>query len=147
MSGLIGENPQGIPNNLLPYIFEVAMKKRQSLGIFGDDYSTKDGTGVRDYIDVNDLIDAHLLAYTHLRGFEIFNVGTGEGKSVLEMVKVVEMVTGENIKIEIRDRRSGDLAIAIADVTKIQKILGWKAQKSLYESVQSGWNFIKNRKK
>ena len=142
-SGFISEIPQGIPNNLLPYIFDVACGKRTEVRVFGDDYPTQDGSGVRDYIDINDLMDAHLLAYENLQnGHEIFNVGTGKGTSVFEMIDLVEKISGQKIPYKVMPRRSGDLAIVFSSTQKITEKLGWKAKNSVEDAIASGWNFI-----
>ena len=133
-SGLIGEDPKGIPNNLLPYIARVAAGKLDCLGVFGDDYDTKDGTGVRDYIHVVDLALAHLraLEYTEkLKGVDAINVGTGNGYSVLEMVKAFGEVWGSDVKYKIAPRRPGDIAECYADPTKAYEVLGWRAERDL----------------
>ena len=133
-SGLIGEDPRGIPNNLLPYIARVAAGKLDCLGVFGDDYDTKDGTGVRDYIHVVDLALAHLraLEYTEkLKGVDAINVGTGNGYSVLEMVKAFGDVWGSPVKYKIAPRRPGDIAECYADPTKAYEVLGWRAERDL----------------
>lgn len=133
-SGLIGEDPRGIPNNLLPYITKVAIGKLECLSVFGDDYDTPDGTGVRDYIHVVDLSLAHLkaLKYTEkLKGIDYINVGTGNGYSVLDIVKAFGDVWGEPIKYKITDRRPGDIAECYADPTKAYELLGWKAERDL----------------
>lgn len=130
-SGLIGEDPTGIPNNLLPYITKVAIGKLPCLSVFGNDYPTHDGTGVRDYIHVVDLSLAHLKAldYTEsLKGIDYINVGTGTGYSVLDIVKAFGDVWGEPIKYKITDRRPGDIAECYADPTKAYEVLGWKAE-------------------
>ena len=130
-SGLIGEDPNGIPNNLLPYIAQVGIGKRDHLNVFGNDYPTPDGTGIRDYIHVVDLANAHLkaldLAET-AKGIDYFNIGTGTGYSVLDIVKAYEQATGLTIKYEIVDRRPGDIAECYADPTKAYEKLGWKAE-------------------
>ena len=134
-SGLIGEDPRGIPNNLLPYITKVAIGKLECLSVFGDDYDTHDGTGVRDYIHVVDLSVAHLTAleYTERRhGIDYINVGTGNGYSVLDMVKAFGEVWGEPIKYKIAPRRPGDIAECYADPTKAYELLGWSAERDLY---------------
>lgn len=116
-TGYIGELPNGIPNNLLPYIMDVAIGKREKVWVYGDDYDTRDGTGVRDYIDVCDLVEAHISAYQHLRdGYSPINIGTGKGTSVLEMIDMVQSVTGQTIPYEIAPRRSGDIAECFARV-------------------------------
>lgn len=133
-SALIGEDPKGIPNNLLPYITKVAIGKLECLSIFGDDYDTHDGTGVRDYIHVVDLALAHLKAvdYTEkLRGIDYINVGTGNGYSVLDIVKAFGEAWGEPIKYKITDRRPGDIAVCYADPTKAYEVLGWRAERDL----------------
>ena len=134
-SGLIGEDPRGIPNNLLPYITKVAIGKLECLSVFGDDYDTHDGTGVRDYIHVVDLSLAHLkaLEYTeHRHGIDYINVGTGNGYSVLDMVKAFGDVWGEPINYKIAPRRPGDIAECYADPTKAYELLGWRAERDLY---------------
>ena len=133
-SGLIGEDPKGIPNNLLPYIMKVAVGKLEHLNVFGDDYPTSDGTGVRDYIHVVDLADAHLKAvkYTEkLRGIDFINIGTGNGYSVLEIVKNFGKAWGQKIKYKITKRRPGDIAASYANPTKAKRVLGWKAERDL----------------
>lgn len=133
-SALIGEDPKGIPNNLLPYITKVAIGKLECLSVFGDDYDTHDGTGVRDYIHVVDLALAHLKAvdYTEkLRGIDYINVGTGNGYSVLDIVKAFGEAWGEPIKYKIADRRPGDIAVCYADPTKAYEVLGWRAERDL----------------
>ena len=133
-SALIGEDPKGIPNNLLPYITKVAIGKLECLSVFGDDYDTHDGTGVRDYIHVVDLALAHLKAveYTEkLRGIDYINVGTGNGYSVLDIVKAFGEAWGEPIKYKIAERRPGDIAVCYADPTKAYEVLGWRAERDL----------------
>ena len=133
-SALIGEDPKGIPNNLLPFITKVAIGKLECLSVFGDDYDTHDGTGVRDYIHVVDLALAHLKAveYTEkLRGIDYINVGTGNGYSVLDIVKAFGEAWGEPIKYKIADRRPGDIAVCYADPTKAYEVLGWRAERDL----------------
>ena len=135
-SGLIGEDPRGIPNNLLPYISKVAAGKLECLSVFGDDYDTEDGTGVRDYIHVVDLAIAHLkaLEYTNsLKGIDYINVGTGNGYSVLEMVKAFGEVWGSPVNYKIAPRRPGDIAKCYADPTKALNVLGWRAERDLYK--------------
>ena len=130
-SGLIGEDPKGIPNNLLPYITKVASGKLECLSVFGDDYNTHDGTGVRDYIHVVDLANAHLKALDRantVKGIEYFNIGTGNGYSVLDIVKSYEKATGLTINYKIAPRRPGDIDECYADPTKAYELLGWKAQ-------------------
>ena len=130
-SGLIGEDPRGIPNNLFPYITQVGVGKLEKLHIFGSDYPTHDGTGVRDYIHVVDLAQAHLKAIEYSEkntGIDYFNIGTGNGYSVLDMVKAYERVTGKTIAYEINERRPGDIAECYADPAKAQAVLGWSAK-------------------
>ena len=146
-SGKIGENPNGIPNNLMPYISQVAVKKREKLSVFGNDYPTKDGTGVRDYIHVVDLAKGHLCAIKKARdckGVNIYNLGTGTGYSVLEVVKAFEDASGVRIPYEITARRPGDIAECYADATKAYKELGWRAERGIEQMCADSWNFIKN---
>lgn len=143
-SGLIGEDPQGIPNNLMPYISQVAIGKREKLSIFGDDYETPDGTGVRDYIHVVDLAKGHLKALENNRknsGVKIYNLGSGSGVSVLELVRAFEKASGKKIPFEITSRRAGDIAFCYADVAKAEKELGWKTEKTLEEMCRDSWNW------
>ncbi|MBQ7377078.1 MAG: UDP-glucose 4-epimerase GalE [Clostridia bacterium] len=133
-SGLIGEDPRGIPNNLLPYVAKVAAGKLPCLNVFGNDYPTKDGTGVRDYIHVVDLALAHLKALARTKdvtGIEYFNIGTGNGYSVLEIVKAFEKAYGAPVPYKIADRRAGDIAECYADPSKAYEILGWRAERDL----------------
>lgn len=142
--GLIGEEPNGIPNNLMPYINQVALGKLDHLNVFGNDYPTIDGTGVRDYIHVVDLAKGHVKALQKARkmtGAEAYNLGTGKGYSVLEIVKAFEDANGINIKYEIAPRRPGDIAECYADPSKAFKELGWKAEKELDEMCRDAWNF------
>ena len=135
-SGLIGEDPRGIPNNLFPYITQVGVGKLEKLHIFGSDYPTHDGTGVRDYIHVVDLAQAHLKAIEYSEkntGIDYFNIGTGKGYSVLDMVKAYERVTGKTIAYEINERRPGDIAECYADPAKAQSVLGWSAKYGIDE--------------
>ena len=130
-SGKIGEDPRGIPNNLMPYITQVAEKRLDHLRVFGNDYDTHDGTGVRDYIHVVDLAKAHVKALDYTKnnaGIEYFNLGTGNGYSVLDVIKAYEKVTGKNIPYEIVDRRPGDVGECYADASKANRVLGWKAE-------------------
>lgn len=145
-SGLIGEDPNGIPNNLMPYITKVAKGVLPNLNVFGNDYPTKDGTGVRDYIHVVDLAKGHLKAIDYSanhRGIETFNLGTGTGYSVLDIVNAFERVNNVNVPYEIVERRSGDIAECYADASKAENILGWKAEKGLDEMCRDAWNFVK----
>ena len=144
-SGKIGENPNGIPNNLMPYIQQVAVGKLPKLGVFGNDYPTHDGTGVRDYIHVVDLAKGHLKAIQKLRtmtGVGIWNLGTGRGYSVLDVVKAFEKASGVTIPYEIKPRRPGDIAECYADPSKALKELGWKAELGIDEMCRDNWNFI-----
>ena len=146
-SGLIGETPKGIPNNLMPYIVQVAAGKREVLNVFGDDYPTKDGTGIRDYIHVMDLSDGHLAAMEYLAshtGLHTFNLGTGIGYSVLDMVRAYEVVSRKTIPIRIAPRRAGDIPEFFSDPTKAQDILNWKAKRTLFEMCGSSWDFENN---
>ena len=130
-SGMIGEDPSGIPNNLMPYITQVAIGKLECLSVFGNDYDTHDGTGVRDYIHVVDLAKAHLAALNWLggkKGCDVFNVGTGHGYSVLDIVKAYEAATGKKVNYKIAPRRPGDIGECYADPTKAKEILGWQAE-------------------
>ena len=149
-SGLIGENPKGIPNNLMPYIQQVISGKREYLTIFGNDYNTKDGTGVRDYIHVTDLAKGHLSALKKIEGdknmFSVYNLGTGKGYSVLEVVKEVENVSGKKIPYKIDDRRKGDLDIVYCNPQKAYKELGWKANKNLKDMCKDSFNWESNNK-
>ncbi len=138
-SGLIGEDPKGIPNNLCPYITQVAVGKRKELGVFGNDYNTPDGTGVRDYIHVVDLAKGHVLAVNKLKentGLLIVNLGTGHGYSVLDMVKAFEKVTGKPIPYKIMPRRAGDIDECYADPSYAEEVLGFKAEKTLEDMVR-----------
>ncbi len=147
-SGLIGESPNGIPNNLMPYITQVAVGKREKLGVFGDDYDTHDGTGVRDYIHVVDLANGHLKALEYInnghKGAEIFNLGTGTGYSVLDIVKAFSKVNDVEIPYAIMDRRPGDVAVVTADPQKANDELNWTAQRGLDEMCRDSWNWQKN---
>ncbi len=148
-SGLIGESPNGIPNNLMPYINQVALGKLDHLNVFGNDYPTHDGTGVRDYIHVVDLAKGHLKALKRadkMTGVEEYNLGTGKGYSVLDIVKNFEKATGQKIKYEITARRPGDIAECYADPTKAEKMLDWKAERDLEQMCKDSWNFTKNQK-
>jgi len=143
-SGLIGENPNGIPNNLMPYISQVAVGKLEKLNVFGNDYETKDGTGVRDYIHVVDLARGHVKAIEFAKensGIEIFNLGTGVGYSVLEMVEAFEKVNKVSVPYQIVERRPGDIAICYADSKKAKEKLGWTAEKNLEDMCKDTWNW------
>ena len=146
-SGLIGEDPAGIPNNLMPFISQVAVGKREHLNVFGNDYDTHDGTGVRDYIHVVDLAKAHVKAIDYAlehKGSEAFNIGTGVGYSVLDMVKAFEKANDIKIPYVIAPRRAGDIDEFYADSTKAADILGWKAEKTLEDMCRDTWNWQKN---
>lgn len=146
-SGLIGEDPQGIPNNLMPYITQVASGRLEKLHIFGNDYDTPDGTGVRDYIHVVDLARGHVCAIKYAaenKGADVINLGTGKGYSVLEMVKTFSEVSGVNIPYEINARRAGDIAECYADPTKAKEKLGWVAEKNLRDMCRDSWRWQKN---
>ena len=143
-SGRIGENPNGIPNNLMPYITQVAAGRLKRLGVFGNDYPTHDGTGVRDYIHVVDLAKGHVKAIDYAKkhkGTEIFNLGTGTGYSVLDIVKAFSKVNNIEIPYDIKPRRAGDIAECYADPTKAYEILGWKAEKTLEDMCRDSWNW------
>ena len=149
-SGLMGEDPKGIPNNLMPYISQVAVGRRDHLNVFGNDYDTPDGTGVRDYIHVVDLAKGHVAAIAYANahtGTEVFNLGTGTGYSVLDMVKAFEKVNGVPVPYEITPRRPGDLATCYADPAKSLEKLGWKAEKTLEDMCRDTWNWQKNNPK
>ena len=144
-SGLIGEDPNGIPNNLLPYISQVAVGKLERLGIFGDDYDTPDGTGVRDYIHVVDLAKGHLCAVRYImenKGCDAVNLGTGKGSSVYDVLHSFEKACGRKLPYKVMPRRPGDLATCYADPTKAKEVFGWEAKLTLDEMTASSWNFI-----
>ena len=146
-SGKIGENPNGIPNNLMPYITQVAVGKLKELGVFGNDYDTPDGTGVRDYIHVVDLAKGHVMALKKIQenaGLKIYNLGTGVGYSVLDIVKNFEAATGVKIPYVIKERRPGDIATNYADVTKAKEELGWVAENGIKEMCEDSWRWQKN---
>ncbi len=146
-SGLIGEVPDGVPNNLMPYITQTAKGKRKELSIFGNDYDTIDGTGVRDYIHVVDLAKGHVKALEKdLLGVNIYNLGTGKGTSVLELVKTFEKVNNIKIPYKIVDRRPGDIAECFADVSKAKKELNWETKNTIEDMCRDSWNFEKNYK-
>ncbi len=146
-SGIIGEEPQGRPNNLMPYIVRVASGELEELSIFGNDYNTPDGTGVRDYIHVVDLAKGHIKALEKLEkeksGIYIYNLGTGKGYSVLDMVHAFEKTTGQKIKYKITEKRAGDIATCYADATKAKEELNWVAEKTLEDMCRDSWNYIK----
>ncbi|MEL7568054.1 MAG: UDP-glucose 4-epimerase GalE [Dehalobacterium sp.] len=144
-SGLIGEAPNGIPNNLMPYITQVAKGKLEKLRIFGNDYNTVDGTGIRDYIHVCDLAEGHVAALDKLTaGVHIYNLGTGHGVSVLQLVKAFKEANGLDLPYEITGRRPGDIAECYADVSKAERELGWKAKRDLVDMCRDAWRFEKN---
>ncbi len=146
-SGTLGEDPKGIPNNLMPYIVRVATGELEILSVFGDDYDTKDGTGVRDYIHVVDLARGHVLAAEKLSGLSIYNLGTGHGYSVLDLVKTFEKVNNVKVPYKITDRRPGDIAMCYADVTKAKEELSFEAEKTLEDMCRDSYTYIKNCKK
>ncbi|OAB75970.1 UDP-glucose 4-epimerase GalE [Cochleicola gelatinilyticus] len=149
----IGELPVGVPQNLVPFITQTAAGVREQLQVFGDDYPTTDGSCVRDYIHVSDLADAHVVALQRLlknnnqKKFEIFNVGTGKGSSVLEVINAFEKVTGENLNYKIVDRRPGDVTAVFADTTKANEVLGWKAKRTMEEALESAWKWEQQLRK
>ena len=149
-SGLIGEEPQGIPNNLMPYIVRVASGQLEQLSVFGNDYDTHDGTGVRDYIHVVDLAKGHVKALDKIdkegQGIYIYNLGTGTGYSVLDMVNAFEKSTGKKVNYRITDRRPGDIAVCYADPKKAKEELGWIAEKNLEDMCKDSWNYIEKNK-
>lgn len=145
-SGLLGEDPNGIPNNLVPYIAQVASGKLEQLSVFGDDYDTPDGTGVRDYIHVMDLAEGHVCAIDYAmknKGFEPVNLGTGKGSSVLEVVSAYEKACGKPIPKRITERRAGDIATCYADASKAKEIFGWEAKSGIEQMCIDSWNFTK----
>jgi len=144
-SGMIGENPNGIPNNLMPYIVKVAKGELEKLRIFGYDYDTDDGTGVRDYIHVVDLALGHVAAIEKIKkdqGLYVYNLGTGRGHSVLELVNIFSKVNNINVNYEIVGRRAGDIASCYADATKAEKELNWKAEKTIEDMCRDAYNFV-----
>lgn len=149
-SGLIGEEPQGVPNNLMPYVVRVAAGELKELSVFGNDYDTPDGTGVRDYIHVVDLAKGHICALNKLdkegSGLFIYNLGTGTGYSVLDMVKAFEQITGKKVPYKIAPRRAGDIATCYSDPTKAKEELCWTAEKGIKEMCEDSWNFIQKNK-
>ncbi len=143
-SGLIGEDPNGVPNNLLPYMTQVAVGKRPALAVFGDDYPTPDGTGVRDYIHVMDLAEGHLKALQALEsrhGAHTWNLGTGQGVSVRQMISALEQACGHSIPFQVAPRRPGDVAACYADVSKAARELGWKTRRPLSQMMRDAWNW------
>jgi UDP-glucose 4-epimerase len=152
-SGLIGELPSGTPNNLMPFITQTAAGVREKLMVYGNDYPTKDGTPIRDYIHVVDLAEAHVIAVNRLiekkqeRQFEIFNLGTGDGYSVLEIIKAFESISGKPLNYEITDRRAGDVPKLYADINLAKEKLGWTAKRGLTEMIGSSWKWEQNIRK
>ncbi|WP_333002433.1 UDP-glucose 4-epimerase GalE [Vibrio coralliilyticus] len=146
-SGHLGEDPQGIPNNLMPFVSQVAVGRRECLSVFGDDYPTKDGTGVRDYIHVMDLADGHVAALKKVgqkEGLHVYNLGTGNGYSVLDMVKAFELASGKQVPYKIVERRPGDIAECWADPSKAMRDLEWKADRTLEEMTTDTWRWQSN---
>ena len=146
-TGLIGEDPIGIPNNLFPYITQVAIGRRNYLKVFGDDWDTVDGSGVRDYIHIMDLAEAHLTALNYIKStqscYEVINVGSGIGYSVFQIIKEFEISTGIKIPYKVVSRREGDIAISFADISKAKKLLSWQPKRSLKQICYDGWNWQK----
>lgn len=141
-SGQIGEDPNGIPNNLLPYVAQVAVGKLQSVGVFGDDYDTPDGTGIRDYIHVVDLARGHVAALQHMKaGANVYNLGTGSGTSVLEIIKAFSKACERDLPYEIKPRRAGDIAACYADCSKAERELGWRAELSIEQACADSWRW------
>lgn len=147
-SGLIGESPTGIPNNLMPYINQVATGVRDKLNVFGGDYATRDGTGVRDFIHVMDLAEGHVAALENLQhGVKVYNLGTGKGTSVLELIQTFERVNQVEVPYEIVGRRHNDCALSVADVSKAERELGWKATRNLEDMCRDSWAYEEKQKK
>ncbi|HHT7067973.1 TPA: GDP-mannose 4,6-dehydratase, partial [Bacillus cereus] len=145
--GRIGEDPNGTPNNLMPYVTQVAVGKLKELSVFGNDYPTKDGTGVRDYIHVVDLASGHVKALEKVlstTGVDAYNLGTGMGYSVLEMVEAFEKVSGKKVPYKITERRPGDVAVCFADASKAKRELGWEATRGLEEMCADSWKWQSN---
>ena len=141
-SGLIGENPNGVPNNLMPYITQVAVGKRAELGVFGDDYDTVDGTGVRDYIHVDDLAEGHVAALTHSQtGYCAINLGSGEGTSVLELVRAFEEASGAKVPYKIHPRRPGDVAVSYAKTARAADVLQWRTTRTIEDACRDSWRW------
>ena len=142
-SGIIGESPNNIPNNLMPIILKVLNKELEKITIYGDDYETKDGTCIRDYIHIMDLAEAHLKSLSHFKkGVDIFNVGTGNGFTVKEVINMIEKVSGKKVNYIIGKRREGDIPECYANVNKIKKVMGWEAKYGLEKMCKDAWNFI-----
>ncbi len=152
-SGLIGELPIGVPDNLIPYLTQTAAKIRDELFVFGNDYNTSDGTAIRDYIHVDDLANSHLISFERLLNnkildnYEYYNIGTGKGYSVLEVIKTFERINNLKIKYSIKERRDGDIEKIFSDINKSKKILGWVSKKGLEDMMTSSWKWQKNLKK
>jgi len=146
LSGLVGENIDGTPTNLMPCLLQNIVGIRPIINVFGSDYSTHDGTCIRDYIHIMDLIDGHISVMNHMKDinneFNVFNLGTGKGYSVMEMIKTLEQVSGVKIKYELGERRSGDVAEVYADCSKIERLLGWKAKRTLVDMCRDSWNYV-----
>lgn len=141
-SGMIGEDPNGIPNNLMPYVAKVATGELEQVGVFGDDYETRDGTGVRDYIHVVDLAQGHVAALKNTDlGIKIYNLSTGNGTTVLELIEEYKKASGVEIRYEIVERRAGDVAAMFADASKALDELGWKAEKNIFDASRDDWKF------
>lgn len=141
-SGLIGEDPKGVPNNLVPYIAQVAVGRQPYLNIFGNDYATADGTGIRDYIHVTDLAKGHIQALEHLeQGVRVYNLGTGRGYSVLEVLRAYEEACGKSIPYRIQPRRAGDIAVCYCNAEKASRELGWTAKKTLADMCRDSWHW------
>lgn len=148
-SGLLGESPHGIPSNIAPYLALVASGQLPFFRVYGNDYDTPDGTGIRDYVHVMDLAEGHVSALQYSlqhNGFSVFNLGTGNGSSVLELAKTYAAVSGKEIPIQICPRRAGDVAVSYADVTKAKNVLGWTAKRSLQQMCTDSWRFIQKQK-
>lgn len=147
-SGRIGENPNGIPNNLMPYITQVAIGKREYLSVYGNDYDTHDGTGVRDYIHVVDLAEGHVKAVENIleggKGVQVFNLGTGVGYSVLDIVKAFNKAYGKELPYKIVERRPGDIATCYSDPTKAKEVLGWEAKRGIEQMCEDSWRWQSN---
>ena len=146
-SGTIGEDPNGIPNNLMPFIAQTAVGKREQLSVFGDDYDTPDGTGVRDYIHVVDLANAHVKALNTIANFNevmSINIGTGNGYSVLDMIQAFEEASGKKIAYQIAPRRAGDIASCYADPSYAKEVLGWESTHSIKEMCEDTWRWQSN---
>jgi len=149
-SGLIGELPNGEPQNLIPFITQTLIGKRNKLMVFGNDYSTEDGTCIRDYIDVMDLAEAHIRSLEFIldskndKNFEVINIGTGKGHSVLQIIEVFEKVTKKKLNYDIISRRQGDVPVSYADCSKAKEVLGWQSKLTIEDSISSSWNWEKN---